>query len=353
MSKETRHYIGSDALGKHLSRHTTPQTRPLVAQILLTVLMASVLMGTVIAFILVNLLGWAALPALLAGLAAPLALHALFLLLGFLLAAWVGRQARLPRGAEVIDNGGLLKAWLVECWVAWRAFLVAQPFLGGQPLASSRRTRRAPVLLVHGHLCNRAIWRPFASWLAARGHPVASVNLQPIFDPLERHTERVHSELRRLLRHTGAEQAILVGHSMGGIVARAMLRDYGHAQVAHLVTIGSPHKGTWFAHFGHQANVRQMRPGSAFLRDLEAHEAENGLPPTTVALTLHDNVVTPQAAQTLPGALVIAWRGHGHIDLLYREAVYKRLLASCEASDVPAKDAKPRVKTSSKRVTAG
>lgn len=304
----------------------------MVAQILLTVLAASILLSVVVAFVLIRLLHWTLLPAAAVGLGTPLALHALFLLLGFVLAFWIGRRARLPGDAQVEDHGGLLKAWFIECGVAWRTFLFAQPLFGGRALPSGANPRRTPVLLIHGHLCNRAVWRPFAHWLAARGHPVSSVNLEPIFAPLERHTERVQGELRRLLRHTGAEKAIVVGHSMGGIVARATLRDYGYDQVAHLLTLGSPHKGTWFAWFGHQANVRQMRPGSRFLRDLETHEATHGLPPTTIALSLHDNIVTPQAEQVLPGARVIAWRGYGHVDLVYRVSIFERVMASCETT---------------------
>ncbi len=41
---------------------------------------------------------------------------------------------------------------------------------------------------------------------------------------------------------TGASQVVLVGHSMGGLVARAYLRRYGGAKVRRLITIGTPHQ---------------------------------------------------------------------------------------------------------------
>ena len=126
----------------------------------------------------------------------------------------------------------------------------------------------------------------------------------------------------------------LVGHSMGGLVLRAMLRDYGHDLVAQLVTIASPHRGTLLAYLSNQSDVRQMRPASRFIRELEAHEAEHGLPKTTVVLSLHDNIVAPQANQTLPGARTQAWLGHGHLSLVFRSSVWSRLMQVCDAQAI-------------------
>jgi len=47
-------------------------------------------------------------------------------------------------------------------------------------------------------------------------------------------------------RHAG-EPVVLVGHSVGGVVARAALVRGNHPQVRTLITIASPHLGTWRA----------------------------------------------------------------------------------------------------------
>ncbi|MEZ5654086.1 MAG: alpha/beta fold hydrolase [Burkholderiaceae bacterium] len=302
----------------------------MVAQILRALVAAGLLFATLIAAALWLLAHWPPWLAVAVGITIPLALHAALILTGVVAAVLVRRHAPLPERARLADSGGLVKAWLLECGSAWKTFLLAQPLLGDSPLASADQMTRPPILLVHGHMCNRAVWRPFARWLAARGHPVASVNLEPVFAPIERHTERVHGELRRLLRRSGASQAIVIGHSMGGLVLRAMLRDYGHDLVSTLVTIGSPHRGTILARLGAQPNVRQMRPGSEFLRELEAHESQHGLPRTLVVLSLHDNVVIPVAEQTLAGARVQVWRGHGHLQMVHRPSVWARIMAVCD-----------------------
>ena len=47
-----------------------------------------------------------------------------------------------------------------------------------------------------------------------------------------------------IMDKTGANKVILVGHSMGGLASREYLRYYFHNNVAKLVTIGTPHKGS-------------------------------------------------------------------------------------------------------------
>ena len=97
---------------------------------------------------------------------------------------------------------------------------------------------------------------------------------------------------------------------MGGLVARAYLRACGHARVAGLVTIGTPHHGSEMAHLGLGENARQMQPGSAWLRALAAEPL--GVP----ALALyspHDNYVMPQDSARLEGARTMALPGLGHL----------------------------------------
>src|SRR5699024_675995 len=57
--------------------------------------------------------------------------------------------------------------------------------------------------------------------------------------------EQVGAYVDAVLGATGAEQAILVGHSQGGVVARYWMRVLGgYAKVRHLVSLACPHHGT-------------------------------------------------------------------------------------------------------------
>ena len=58
------------------------------------------------------------------------------------------------------------------------------------------------------------------------------------------------AQVEEILKTTGAEKVHIIGHSMGGLDARAMIARLGMAdKVASLTTIGTPHHGTSFADF--------------------------------------------------------------------------------------------------------
>ena len=65
----------------------------------------------------------------------------------------------------------------------------------------------------------------------------------------------------------------LVGFSMGGLICRYYLqRLSGLQRVRKFVSVASPHRGSFWARFVNSPACRQMRPGSAFLKDLESDE---------------------------------------------------------------------------------
>lgn len=63
----------------------------------------------------------------------------------------------------------------------------------------------------------------------------------------------------------------LVGFSMGGLVARYYLQRLGGKErVQRLITLSTPHRGTWTGYGWPGEGSAQMRPGSDFLADLNA-----------------------------------------------------------------------------------
>ena len=72
-------------------------------------------------------------------------------------------------------------------------------------------------------------------------------------------------------------QPHVVGHSLGGVVARYYVqRMGGDARVHTVCTLGSPHAGTWAAHLLPTALVRQLRPGSDLMQELDAPSPGSG-----------------------------------------------------------------------------
>jgi triacylglycerol lipase len=202
---------------------------------------------------------------------------------------------------------------------------------------------RPPLLLIHGYGCSRAAWWWQRRHLEAAGWRVATINLEPLYASIENYLEPLARRIDEVLEESGAQRLILVGHSMGGLVARAYLRRHGTSQVVLLVTLGTPHGGSELAKFGIGENACQMRPGSAWLAAL------GGEAPPVETLTVyspHDNFVLPQANLEWPGARRQTIAGLGHLAMLYSPRVTRALL---DALPLPARDEVDLTRAGSRR----
>jgi pimeloyl-ACP methyl ester carboxylesterase len=271
--------------------------------------------------------------------AAPFVTHTAGLSAGFVV-SWLQRQEVPGR-----RQGGL-RDWLIavarEARVSIRQFYWLMPLREGFRVPDpSPPTRLPPILLVHGYGCNRGLWLPAARWFAARGHVVRAMNLRPLHASIDRYAGPIAEAAAALRAETGAERVAIVAHSMGGLAARAWLRQCGRTGtdpcLAALVTIGTPHCGTHIARIGQGENARQMRYRSRWTAALLHDEAAAGAPLADPALrrrvttlcSLQDNIVSRPLEQRLPGVRAIVVRRQGHMSLATSPrifAVIERLL---------------------------
>lgn len=268
---------------------------------------------------------WPASPLLALGGAFAIALnHTFWLALEFLLMAGVGVRdpAHRPTASQ------LLRAWLTECWYAAVVFGWRQPFAWRRVpdhLPADAAGARG-IVFVHGFVCNRGFWAPWMRRARARGIPCVAVNLEPVFGPIDAYAPAIEAAVQRVTTATGREP-VLVCHSMGGLAARAWLRQPDAARrVAHVVTIGSPHGGTWLAHLSPMRDARQMRLDSEWIRALAQDTAS--LPPDlfTCWWANCDNVVFPAGVAMLPGADNRMVPGAAHVDLAFHPEVMDQTL---------------------------
>jgi triacylglycerol esterase/lipase EstA (alpha/beta hydrolase family) len=174
---------------------------------------------------------------------------------------------------------------------------------------------------VHGYGANGGYWVHLAAMLDAAHVSHATVDLDPLFGDIDGYVPQVEEAARALCAATGAARLVVVGHSMGGLVARAWLRRGGAALAARVITLGTPHYGSMLARLAPGINGAQMRrgagqrPESAWLRALADGEsaATRGL--VTSIWSHHDNMVAPQDSSFLPGARNIEFGGIGHVAL--------------------------------------
>ena len=129
-----------------------------------------------------------------------------------------------------------------------------------------------PILLVHGLVDNRSVFTLLRRALRRRGFgQVLTLNYSPFTQDVRSAAARLAELVERTCEATGHERVHVVGHSLGGVVARYYVqRMGGDARVHTLCTLGSPHAGTTAAHLLPSRLVRQLRPGSALLTELAA-----------------------------------------------------------------------------------
>lgn len=187
---------------------------------------------------------------------------------------------------------------------------------------------RAPVLLLHGVLCNAGSMRGLAKDLAARNvGPVYTMSYGPPLESIELFVDQVAGKIDAILSATGASQVALVGHSMGGLVGRAYLRRHGAAKVSTLMTLGTPHHGSVHAWMFPGTSLAQLRPDNAWLAELNRATV---VPAGTRVVSLwswHDSMVAPQTSARLDGAENIALPGIGHNALVGNHRVFDLVAA--------------------------
>ena len=245
----------------------------------------------------------------------------------FFLLRRVNRGDPVPRA----DCTALARAWLAETLQAPRVFGWRQPFrwhvIPDRLACEAGFSGRRGVVFIHGFVCNRGFWTPWLRLLRESGHPFAAVNLEPVFGSIDDYVSIVEQAVAAVTLASGLPP-VVVCHSMGGLAARAWLRAGPNgARAHHVVTIGTPHGGTWLARWSRVANGRQMALASDWLRQLDNDSAALVLPPFTCWYSNCDNVVFPSSTATLAGARNRLVVGAAHVGLAFHPKVMAATLS--------------------------
>jgi len=190
-----------------------------------------------------------------------------------------------------------------------------------------------PVVLVHGLVDNRSIFTVMRRALRRRGFAqVCTWNYSPLQRDVESAAEALGRHIERICRETGHERVHVVGHSLGGLVARYLVQRLGgDRRVESLVTLGTPHAGTRWAALLPTPLVRQLRPGSPMIREL-AEPAPACRTWITAIYSDFDQMVVPSSAGRCDHpdlqARNVLVRGVGHMSLPIHRAVVDEVAAT-------------------------
>ncbi len=177
-----------------------------------------------------------------------------------------------------------------------------------------------PVLLVHGLNDNRSVFMVMRHKLRrVLSASVCCWNYTPLIGDIPGLAADLGQHIERIRAQTGHERVHVVGHSLGGLIARYYAqRQGGDSSVELLVTLGTPHQGTVAAFMMPTPLGRQLRPDSSLMQELREPASGCRTAITAVYSDL-DQVVLPRSSGRCdhPDLVTrnVLVRGVGHMSL--------------------------------------
>ena len=124
-----------------------------------------------------------------------------------------------------------------------------------------------PILLIHGYCNDGTVWAYLRNKLAKKDlGPLYIIHLGNPFLSLQGYVDCVLKKCEEIKKMTGKTEVILVGHSMGGLIAS--ISAFQSESIPTVITIASPLAGTRVAKIGIGLSAYQMRLGSEITRDV-------------------------------------------------------------------------------------
>ncbi len=120
----------------------------------------------------------------------------------------------------------------------------------------------------------------------------------------------------------------VVGHSLGGILARAWLQEHGgRSRARSLVTLSTPHRGLGglaaVPGAGLLPLVREVGAGSPLLARLDASAGVLAGLPCLSVVSARDHFVRPAANASFDGARLVTVQHVGHVGVLFSRRVHR------------------------------
>lgn len=207
--------------------------------------------------------------------------------------AWIERRLERQRSYYYQQEKPaffvLARAFLSELSLLFLAGL-STPFLFFP--AKKKKPSSTLIVFVHGYAHNHTACFFLQKYLEAKGlESFHRVNLFPPFGTVESHAKQLQESIDKIKEKD--EKVILVGHSMGGLVASFYAENLAQkGEVIQIISLGSPLQGTRLAAFGIGKSAAQMAPNSPFLLKLQEQIRSSSVAYYHLASRI-DNIIVP------------------------------------------------------------
>jgi triacylglycerol lipase len=243
----------------------------------------------------------------------------------------LGNPAESPKLSVLRRLWGITREILATWGCAWM-------YLWGF-LPTRVRPRRAysiPILLVHGFNHNRSAWFPLRARLRRAGfEAVYTLNLPRGNHAIAEHAEFVIQRAREIESALGIRELVLIGHSMGGLIACACAEQHAPVgKITHVITLGAPLHGTRMAVLAGARAAQEMRVDSPFTQELTRAISSNHWIQYFHLASWFDNIVIPATSALIgkrPGNERM-FDDMGHLTLLFSRRVASQVIAWLRAS---------------------
>ena len=232
-------------------------------------------------------------------------------------------------------SGGRTRVWIVKALaigIIEAVFIVLTAPLGlVRPLWRPRPdtgSTRPTIILIHGLYHNASGWTILRARLRRAGFTnVYALSYPSFMTAFDKPLARLDGFISEVANSLPGKPVILIGHSLGGLLARACVeRPGGAANILAVITLGSPHKGSKLAAIGLGALAQSLRYRGPLFKKLESERSD----PPCHCFSLYsplDNMVLPGDGLRVPYA---GWTEFetgpvGHVAMLFNGAVAKKI----------------------------
>lgn len=210
--------------------------------------------------------------------------------------------------------------WMREALaVARQGVLIALP----GPSYREHAPSRALTVFIHGYFAGGGVFEPLSDWLADES--IAMRQLHFAYGPygsVRKLAERLARNIAEV--HDGGP-VHLVGHSLGGLIARYYVQLLG-GRADRMVCLATPHRGTMRASRWRAVPLaREIAPGSETLRVLDATRNRLSRVRLCSVVAEDDGMVLPVDSAVLEDHEVVRLAGVGHQSVLFHHDAWRHV----------------------------